>query len=118
MRAMKRKRPALASRFLLHQDNAPSHRSLTTQSTLAELNIETLEHPAYSRDLAPCDFYLFPTIKSELRGKRFNDVGELPTALRETVRKIQPKAYRDCYKTLVTRWQKCVDHRGEYFEKE
>jgi hypothetical protein len=28
-----------------------------------------LEHMPYSPDLAPCDFWAFPTIKREFRGK-------------------------------------------------
>jgi hypothetical protein len=30
-----------------------------------------LEHPPYSPDLAPCDFWAFPTMKMGLRGKKF-----------------------------------------------
>jgi hypothetical protein len=30
-----------------------------------------LEHPPYSPDLAPCDFWTFPTMKRELQGKKF-----------------------------------------------
>jgi hypothetical protein len=30
-----------------------------------------LEHPPYSPDLAPCDCWAFPTMKRELRGKKF-----------------------------------------------
>jgi hypothetical protein len=30
-----------------------------------------LEHPPYRPHLAPCDFWAFPTIKGELRGKKF-----------------------------------------------
>jgi hypothetical protein len=30
-----------------------------------------LEHPPCSPDLAPCDFWAFPTIKRELLGKKF-----------------------------------------------
>jgi hypothetical protein len=29
------------------------------------------EHPLYSSDFAPCDFWAFPTMKRELRGKKF-----------------------------------------------
>jgi hypothetical protein len=38
-----------------------------------------LEHPPYSPDLAPCDFWAFPTMKRKLRGKKFRS-DELPTA--------------------------------------
>jgi hypothetical protein len=30
-----------------------------------------LEHPPYSLDLAPCDFWAFPTMKMELRDEKF-----------------------------------------------
>jgi hypothetical protein len=30
-----------------------------------------LEHPPYSPDVAPCDFWALPTMKRELRGKKF-----------------------------------------------
>jgi hypothetical protein len=30
-----------------------------------------LEHPPYSPDLVSCDFWAFPTMKRELRGKKF-----------------------------------------------
>jgi hypothetical protein len=35
---------------------------------LAKNNIPVMEHPPYSPDLAPCDFFLFPKIKSALKG--------------------------------------------------
>ncbi|UYV78806.1 hypothetical protein LAZ67_16002852 [Cordylochernes scorpioides] len=52
---------------LLH-DNAPSHSSLIVRRFLAKNNICVLNHPPYSPDLAPCDFYLFPKIKLKLKG--------------------------------------------------
>ncbi|UYV68744.1 hypothetical protein LAZ67_6000635 [Cordylochernes scorpioides] len=47
---------------LLH-DNAPRHSSLIVRRFLAKNNVCVLNHPPYSPDLAPCDFYLFPKIK-------------------------------------------------------
>jgi hypothetical protein len=32
-----------------------------------------MEHPPYSSDFAPNDFWLFPKIKSALKGQRFQD---------------------------------------------
>jgi hypothetical protein len=31
----------------------------------------SLEHPPYSPDFTPCNFWAFPTMKSELRDKKF-----------------------------------------------
>ena len=42
---------------------------------------ETSNHPGdsapYSPDLAPCDFWLFPKLKSPLKGKRFKTLDEI-----------------------------------------
>jgi len=38
---------------------------------LATNNVTTLEHPPYSPDLDPADFYLFPQLKSATKGRGF-----------------------------------------------
>ena len=47
---------------LLH-DNAPAHESATVQEYLKESGLDVLDHPPYSPDLSPCDFWLFPRLK-------------------------------------------------------
>jgi hypothetical protein len=42
-----------------------------------------LEHPPYSPDLAPCDFWAFPTMKREFRGKKFRSDQRSATRFRE-----------------------------------
>jgi len=54
--------------FLLHH-NAPAHRSVLLKDFLAKNNVTTLEHPPYSPDLAPADFYLFYGLNSALKGR-------------------------------------------------
>jgi len=36
-----------------------------------------LEHPAYSSDLAPSDFFLFPKIKEILKGRHLDDIDDI-----------------------------------------
>jgi hypothetical protein len=45
--------------FLPH-DNAPERQMVLVKDFLAKSNVTTLEHPLYTPDLAPDDFYLFP----------------------------------------------------------
>jgi len=52
--------------WILHHDNAQAHNALSVKRYLAKNNIPVMEHPPYSPDLAPCDFFLFPKIKSAL----------------------------------------------------
>ncbi|GFN73730.1 transposase [Plakobranchus ocellatus] len=45
---------------ILQHDNARPHPSRQTQNALRQLELTTPPHPAYSSDLAPSDYYLFP----------------------------------------------------------
>ncbi|XP_052783259.1 uncharacterized protein LOC128219492 [Mya arenaria] len=56
-------------------DNAPAHRARYTELELDVLGIGRLE--PYSPDLAPLDFALFPAVKAQLRGIRFDDLESL-----------------------------------------
>jgi hypothetical protein len=50
----------------------PDHIRLKWQwMALTEIGGTPLEHPPYGPDLAPCDFWAFPTMKRELRSKKF-----------------------------------------------
>ena len=55
---------------LLH-DNAPAHKSAMVQEYLKESGLNVFDHPPYSPDLSPCDFWLFPRLKEMLAGQRF-----------------------------------------------
>ncbi|CAH2006364.1 unnamed protein product [Acanthoscelides obtectus] len=63
-------------RIILHQDNASSHTAQKTRQYLTEENVELLDHPPYSSDLSPNDFFTFPKIKNRLRGQRFQSPEE------------------------------------------
>jgi hypothetical protein len=67
---VRKKRPELWKKksWILHQDNAPAHNALTVKQFLVDRYIPVLQHPLYSPDLALCDFYLFPKVKSALKG--------------------------------------------------
>ena len=44
---------------------------------LATKPITVLEHPAYSPDVVPSDFFLFPKIKEILKGRHFDDIDDI-----------------------------------------
>ena len=50
-----------------YTSNTPVHNSILVTDYLTKMGIETVRHPPYSRDVAPCDFCLFPM----LRGCRY-----------------------------------------------
>jgi len=54
--------------WFLHHDNAPAHTALSVTRYLASLGWTVVPHQPHSPDLAPCDFFLFPTMKKTLKG--------------------------------------------------
>jgi histone-lysine N-methyltransferase SETMAR len=64
-------RPSLQKKkIIFHQDNAPAHKSVLAMGNVRDLHYES-EHPPYSPDLAPSDFYVLPKLKLFLAGQRF-----------------------------------------------
>ena len=60
-----------------HHNNTPTHASHLMQRFLAKHQITQVTQPPYSPDLAPCNFCLFPKLKSPLKGKRFQTVDKI-----------------------------------------
>jgi len=66
-----RKRPELwPNDWILHHDNTQAHKAHSVKQFLAQKSITEMELPPYATDLAPYDFWLFPKIKSALKGRR------------------------------------------------
>jgi len=57
----------------LHNDNAQAHSTALLQAFFFWQGIYITQgcQPLYSPDLAPCDYWLFPKLKSPLKGRRF-----------------------------------------------
>lgn len=116
--ALRKKRPALdIERVILHQDNAPAHRASSTQLEIDLLGFEILNHPPYSPDLAPMDFLVFPEVKKQLRGQRFEDSGDLQHTTQRIVARFDRTWYEEAYRKWIRRHQKCVATGGDYVEK-
>jgi len=63
--------------WLLHHDDVPEHTSLVVRKFLTKYNMTTVPHPAYSPDLAPCNFCVFPKMKLRLKGQHFVYIEEI-----------------------------------------
>ncbi|CAH1956819.1 unnamed protein product [Acanthoscelides obtectus] len=98
-------------RIILHEDHASSHTAQKTRQYLTEENVELLDHPPYSFDLSPNDFFTFPKIKNSLRG-------EAVDAFKNAVLDLPAKEWNKCFENWFERMQMCISLRGEYFEKQ
>ena len=57
------------------QRSSPKNKS--KEEFLATKQIIVLEHPAYSPDVVRSGFFLFPKIKEILKGRLFDDIGDI-----------------------------------------
>ena len=76
--AVRRKRPQLwmNQSWVLHHNNAPAH-SFLVRNILVKNEVTVVPQPPYSPDLAPADFFLFPKLKSTLKGHHFDAFDEI-----------------------------------------
>ncbi len=66
-------------------DNAPVYNSILVTDYLTKMGIQTVPQPPYSPDLAPCDFWLFPNPKENLRGCRYETIEEMKEAVTKVI---------------------------------
>ena len=100
---------------LLH-DKASSHKCEVVKSFLASEKVKVLNHPPYSPDLSPCDFFLFPRLKKMLSGNKYTSRSSLGSAIYQCLQQIPKVDYLSALRDWVKRLQKCVSIKGEYFE--
>jgi len=115
---VRRKRPELFANnsWILHDDNAPAHTALSVKELLATKQITVLEHPAYSPDLAPSDFFLFPKIKEILKWRHFDDIDYIRSNTKAAPKAIPQYQFQNCFEGWTRRWHRCIAFQGKYFE--
>ncbi|CAH2002225.1 unnamed protein product [Acanthoscelides obtectus] len=105
-------------RIILLQDNASSHTAQKTRQYFTKENVELLDHPPYSPDLSPNDFFTFPKIKNRLRGRRFQSPEGAVDAFNNAVLDLPANEWNKCFENWFERMQMCINLGGEYFEKQ
>lgn len=115
--AIRQKRPDLwrDNSWILHHDNAPSHNAIIIRNFLAKNNTNTIQQPANSPDLAPCDFFLFNKVKKPLRGC-FSSREEIIDKSKRALLAIPEVEYMQGFEDWIKRWHMCVAVGGEYIE--
>lgn len=112
---LKRQRPLSGTHGmkLLH-DGAGPHKAQEVKDYLKEEHINLIPHPAYSPDLAPCDFWLNDYIKSRLTNH--DNEKSLHKAVTNIILNIPEKEYKKTFDKLLERYERCINNEGDYFE--
>lgn len=95
----------------LHMDNAKPH---NVPEKLRELKIKRLDHPPYSPDIAPSDFFLFGYLKKLLEGMEFSNENELFDKVQEILTSIPKSIFKNAYDEWMNRLFAVIERHGEY----
>ena len=96
---------------LLH-DNASSHKFMVVKSFLASEKEKVLNHPPYSPDLSPCDFFLFPRLKKMLSGNKYTSRSSLGSAIYQCLKQIPKEDYLSAFRNWVKKVTKMCFSKG------
>jgi len=116
--AVRRKRPQLWTNlsWVLHHNNVPAHSSFLVRNFLTKNKTTVVPQPPYSPDLAPADFFLFPKMKSTLKGRCFDTIDEIQKNSTNELFAILKEAFQKVFQSWQKRWERCVASEGNYFE--
>jgi len=67
------------------------------QVFLAIHGIPVVQQPPYFPNMAPSDFWLFPHLKTELKGKRFEDIDAIKKNATNTLNIIPKDFFQTCF---------------------
>jgi len=76
------------------------------QEILSKENLTILEHPPYSPDLTPADFYLFPVLKLALKGRCLCNTRDNVINATEELKKRAQNDFQECFQQHYSGWQK------------
>ncbi|XP_035739225.1 histone-lysine N-methyltransferase SETMAR-like [Vespa mandarinia] len=99
----------------LDRDEACPHTpwpSLHPRKILITVWWNVTRHPPYSLYLSPTDFHL----KLFLRAKKYEKEDRLKNAISEFTDSKDQNFFKTGIYTLKSRWEKCIDVNGAYFE--
>ena len=105
------KRPSLfkSGQWHFQQDKAPVHNSILVTDYLTKMGINTVPHPPYSLDLAPCDFWLFP----KLRGCRYEMIEGKKEAVTKVIDTLTLEDFHGTFQKLLERYNKRIAAGGD-----
>ncbi|GFW95487.1 mariner Mos1 transposase [Trichonephila clavipes] len=107
-RRVNRVRPEISASWKLHHDNAPSHTCFVVTEHLTKNGIVTIPQPPYSPDLAPEDLFLFPKVKTALKGRHHRTLDDVKRACTHALKDVSVGDFQGAYEVWKRRLQKCV----------
>ena len=101
----------VCARFVPHQLNVPPHKTKKVNESLMKKQISVIDRPPYSPDLSPCDYFLFPKLKTAMKG-----ASTIQAAVTQVLKSIPKTKFKKSMDKLVDRSKRCIQLNESYFE--
>ena len=75
-----------------------------------------MNYPPYSPDLSPCDYFLFPQLKTVMKESFYDDVPTIQSAVTQVLKNIPKTEFKKSMDKLVDRSIRCIESNATYFE--
>ena len=111
----RRPRTGVRGLLLLH-DNSNAHTAAVTLDFLATNDVQLVTHPRYSPDLASCDWFLFPSVKRQLKGKQFQNAEVARAFIEGVILYIPQSTWSGVIDSWFERMVKCIQAEGGFFK--
>lgn len=116
VRTINKQRPTYGCKNLkFHQDNAKPHVAKKVITFLEGHEFIIMDHPPYSPDLAPSDFWLFDFIKARLSDHASEE--SLMSAITAICNSIPKEELIKTFDKWIERLELCIKFKGDYFEQ-
>jgi len=102
--------------IVIHMDNARPHNAKISVEALESIKAKRVEHPPYSPDLAPSDFFLFGVLKEKLSGSSFSSSEDLISKIRGKFAQLDKEMLHRVYFNWIERLEWVVENSGEYYQ--
>ena len=79
---------------------------------MTKMGTKTVPPPPYSPGLAPCDFWLFP----KLRSCRYETIEEMKEAVTKAIDTLTQENFHGAFQKLLERYNKCIAAGGDHFK--
>lgn len=105
-----------SNNLVIHFDNAPPHTSNIVNNYINDKKrVSRLDHPPYSPDLSPCDFWLFPTIKNKMKGSVYLSESEILEDFQKNLDLLGPNNFNKAYIEWIKRCKEVIRKNGDYY---
>jgi hypothetical protein len=104
-------------KLVVHIDNVPVHNSRMTQDFFGHNPMKKLQHPPYSPDISPSDFYLFGKVKSALIRWEIPDEIDLLEATTDILNGISGAELHRAFPCWIAPVQNGIHPGGDYLRQ-